>query len=122
MMSGMSAPDPVTESVNQVLLRGRLAEVAEGRALPSGDVLVAFRVTVARPPQARSSVRVDSIECTAVPARVRRSLERMSPGDDIEVEGRLERRFWRGAAGPTSRYAVNAQTVRRVRPGRRASA
>lgn len=121
-MSGMSAPDPVTESVNQVLLRGRLAEVAEERALPSGDVLVAFRVTVARPPRAQSSVRVDSIECTAVPVRVRRSLARMTPGEDIEVEGRLERRFWRGAAGPASRYTVNAQSVRRVRPGRRASA
>ena len=119
----MSAPEPdASEPVNQVLLRGRLADVAEERALPSGDVLVAFRITVARPPQAHSKARVDSIECAAVPARVRRSLARLAAGEDIEVEGRLERRFWRGAAGPASRYAVNALAVRRVRSGRRAGA
>lgn len=120
----MSAPESggACEPVNQVLLRGRLADVADERRLPSGDILVAFRITVARPPQARSTVRVDSIDCTAVPVRVRTSLARLATGDDIEVEGRLERRFWRGAAGPTSRYAVNARAVRRVRSGRRAGA
>ena len=106
---------------NQVFLRGRLAGVPEYRELPSGDVLAVFRLTVSRPPGER--VRVDSIECASVRTRVHKSLARLAEGAQIEVNGRLHRRFWRTPGGPASRYAVDVGTLRPVRrSGRRAGA
>lgn len=103
-----------------MFLRGRLAAPAEFRELPSGDVLAVFRVTVARP--AGDRARVDSIECASVRARVHRSLARASAGDELEVFGALHRRFWRSPAGLASRYAVDADSVRLIRAGRRGAA
>jgi single-strand DNA-binding protein len=105
---------------NQVFLRGRLADAADYRELPSGDVLAVFRLTVTRPPGDR--VRVDSLECASTRARVHRTLDRAEPGDELEVSGCLRRRFWRGATGPASRYSVDAVSVRLNRAGRRAVA
>lgn len=102
---------------NHVYLHGRLADEPLLRELPSGDTLAVFRVTVPRPPGER--VRVDSIECATSRPKVLRSLARAHPGDDIEVTGALHRRFWRSPSGPASRYAVDAQSVRVSRPGRR---
>jgi single-strand DNA-binding protein len=119
-MCGMTSAAPSPARDNQVFLRGRLAAAAEFRALPSGDVLAVFRVTVARPASDRS--RVDSIECASARIRVHRSLERAEPGDEIEVSGSLHRRFWRSPTGLASRYAVDAEKVRLTRPGRRGAA
>ncbi|HZC73020.1 MAG TPA: single-stranded DNA-binding protein [Jatrophihabitans sp.] len=105
---------------NQVFLRGRLAGAPLFRDLPSGDRLAVFRVTVARPPGQRA--RVDSIECTATKARTHKTLARASVGDDLEVSGSLHRRFWRTASGVASRYAVEVETVRLMKTGRRAGA
>ena len=101
---------------NCVFLRGRLADDPLVRELPSGDVMATFRLTVNRGPGGR--VKVDSIDCATVRARVRRSLARAVPGDKLEVRGSLQRRFWRGDAGPTSRYTVDVETVRVTRAGR----
>jgi single-strand DNA-binding protein len=111
---------PESSPANQVLLRGKLADVPVVRDLPSGDVLAVFRVTVPRPPGDR--VRVDSIECTTVRPKVHRSLARAGAGDDIEVCGSLHRRFWRTATGPASRYTVEVQSVRVTKSGRRGDA
>lgn len=107
-------------SDNQVFLRGRLADAPVLRDLPSGDVLAVFRVTVARP--AGDRARVDSIECASVRPRVHRSLGRAAAGDVLELSGALRRRFWRTPAGPASRYAVDVETVRVIRPDRRGGA
>jgi single-strand DNA-binding protein len=105
---------------NWVFLRGRLADEPVARELPSGDVLTVFRLTVARPEGERG--RVDSLECSTVKARARRSLERAQPGDQLEITGSLRRRFWRTATGPASRYAVDADTVKLLRAGRQGGA
>jgi single-strand DNA-binding protein len=110
---------------NQVFLRGRLAGVPTFRDLPSGDVLAVFRLTVNRPSGER--VRVDSIECASIRSRVRKSLERLTEGAEVEATGSLHRRFWRTPGGPASRYAVDVETLRPLkRPvksaGRRAGA
>jgi single-strand DNA-binding protein len=115
---GRSGEPPTTD--NQVFLRGRLADAPVFRDLPSGDVLAVFRVTVARPPGDRA--RVDSIECATVKARAHKTLTRASAGDDMEVVGSLHRRFWRTPAGPASRYAVDVDTVRLTKAGRRGGA
>jgi single-strand DNA-binding protein len=116
----MSAAEVDDGPTNQVYLRGRLAAEPVLRELPSGDVLAIFRLTVDRPPGDR--VRVDSIECTSVAARVPRSLARAVPGEQVEVTGSLHRRFWRSPAGPASRYTVDAATVKVSRTGRRGAA
>jgi single-strand DNA-binding protein len=116
----MTDNDESCESDNHVFLRGRLADVPVDKDLPSGDVLTVFRVTVSRPSGDR--VRVDSLECTTVRKRARRTLERAEPGDEVEVTGSLHRRFWRSPAGPASRYAVTAESVRLTRTGRRVGA
>ncbi|MGH8862089.1 MAG: single-stranded DNA-binding protein [Jatrophihabitantaceae bacterium] len=98
---------------NEVFLRGRLAAEPVSRTLPSGDEIWAFRLTVARPPSKTDTrVRVDSIDCATVASRVRRCLERASPGEHLEVTGVLQRRFWRSAAGLGSRYEVLVSSAR----------
>ena len=116
----MKTSDEPAPTDNQVFLRGRLADAPLFRDLPSGDVLAVFRVTVARPPGGRA--RVDSIECAAIKARAHKMLTRASVGDDLEVAGSLHRRFWRTPSGVASRYAVEVETVRLTKPGRRAGA
>lgn len=108
---------------NVVFLRGRLAADPVEKQLPSGDVLLSFRLTVERPPsrQATGRARVDSLECVAVKAVARRTVSRAAPGDELEVEGSLQRRFWRGPAGPASRYAVSVDVVRRCKPVKRSA-
>ncbi|HEU5035290.1 MAG TPA: single-stranded DNA-binding protein [Mycobacteriales bacterium] len=110
--------------VNRVYLRGRLAAEAVARTLPSGDELCVFRLTVDRPDGDR--VRVDSLDCAASKARVRHTVARARPGDELEVSGSLRRRFWRGAGGLSSRYEVAVVaariTVRQRAPRRRSDA
>jgi single-strand DNA-binding protein len=109
-----------TRTDNEVFLRGRLAATPAFRDLPSGDVLAVFRVTVTRPASDRA--RVDSIECTTVRARPHRTLAKADPGDELELVGSLHRRFWRTPTGPASRYAVEVESIRLVKPGRRGAA
>jgi single-strand DNA-binding protein len=119
-MSLMTSSATPPTSDNYVFLRGRLATAVEYRDLPSGDALALFRITVSRPSADRA--RVDSIECASVRAKVHRSLDRVEPGDEVEVSGALHRRFWRTPTGPASRYAVDVETVRINRAGRRGGA
>jgi single-strand DNA-binding protein len=107
-------------SANQVYLCGRLGGPPSFRDLPSGDVLAVFRLTVSRPPNDRA--RVDSLECVSTRPRVRRTLERAESGDWLELTGSLHRRFWRSPAGPTSRYAIDTETLRLKRADRRGGA
>jgi single-strand DNA-binding protein len=109
-----TSPDEATYS--QVQLRGRLSGVAKVD-LPSGDEAVAFRIVVDRPLRQRGPagrVRVDALECIAWSAAVRRRLLAWHDGDVIEVEGSLQRRFWKSGAAPASRTEVVARDVRRA--------
>jgi single-strand DNA-binding protein len=108
------ATDPKTVENNHVALHGVFAGEAIVRVLPSGDELVWFRVTVARP--AGDRVRVDSIDCASTRALVRRGAIRCQPGDLVTLSGHLRRRFWRSPAGtPASRYEVEVTSLRRER-------
>jgi single-strand DNA-binding protein len=106
--------------LNQVHLGGRLAAAPVAVVLPSGDELVTLRLVVPRPPgpgRARSrAATVDTVDCSVWPAALRRTVSRWQPGDLIEVEGSLRRRFWRGpGGGPQSRYDVEVVRARRTR-------
>jgi single-strand DNA-binding protein len=102
---------------NEVLLTGRLAAPAEERELPSGDVLVAFRVVVGRPAAKKRRERaptIDAIDCVAWDHSPRRAVLGWEPGDVVEVTGALRRRFWRAGAAAASRTEVEVAKVRRV--------
>jgi single-strand DNA-binding protein len=97
---------------NEVHVVGRLSTTAEARDLPSGDQVVSWRLVVERPSSA-SRPGVDVIDCVAFSARVRRAALKWQPGDVIEVEGALRRRFWRTGSGTASRLEL--ETGRAVR-------
>jgi single-strand DNA-binding protein len=103
---------------NDVLLVGRVTSPAAERTLPSGDVLVTWRIVVDRPPRARSGERrsptVDTLDCVAWRADVRRTAVTWSVGDTVELNGSLRRRFWRATSGPVSRTEVEVTRARRV--------
>ena len=102
------------EAINEVRLVGRVAADPVIVALPSGDQLVSFRVTVDREAPATRQ-RVDALECSAWTARVRRSVARWRPGDVVEVRGAVRRRFFRTAAGTASRVEIEVSGARLIR-------
>lgn len=108
------------QSVNKVVLVGRVSREPQERTLPSGDVLVSFSVIVDRPrsrrpvPEGTRVVTTDTLDCVAWPAGVRRTAGGFGPGDAVRVEGVLQRRFWRGERGVTSRCEVDVTRVKRL--------
>jgi single-strand DNA-binding protein len=101
---------------NTVTLVGRLAAAPEPRELPSGDLLLTFRVVVDRPPTpGRQRRQVDTIDCAAWSGRVQRTVRPWEGGQTVMVEGHLRRRFRRTAGGPVSRVEVEVTRARRVR-------
>jgi single-strand DNA-binding protein len=109
--------DSAEEVVNDVRLRGRLAAAADERELPSGDTVVTFRLVVGRPARtarSASSPRVDTLDCAAFAGPVRRRVRQWQPGDILEVQGSLRRRFFRTDGGPASRYEVEVASATRV--------
>jgi single-strand DNA-binding protein len=104
----------VQRARNEVSLMGRLAADPVATELPSGDVVVSWRVIVDRDVRARRPPSVDTIDCCAWSARARRSVSSWHPGDIVEIEGALRRRFWQGGTGPASRYEVEVLKARRV--------
>lgn len=127
--TGGGPPDAVTEPEppadppgaprNEVVLVGRLAAEVEERTLPSGDVLATWRLVVGRPParprrDGGRPVTVDTLDCVAWTGRLRQSARRLRPGDVVQVEGALRRRFWRAGAGAASRCEVEVTALRRL--------
>jgi single-strand DNA-binding protein len=101
------------DDANVVSLSGRLSAPVQSRTLPSGDELVSFRVIVRR-----LEGGVDTLDCVAFRADVRRRAQSWGSGDRLEIDGVLRRRFWRGSAGPVSRTEVEVRTARRVAKAR----
>ncbi len=121
----MAADDPAgTAWANEVRLTGRVSGSPEEREMPSGDVVVLFRLVVPRPAGRRSAsargagrkaVTVDTIDIACWSARTRRAALRLQEGETAEVSGSLHRRFFRAGGGAVSRYEVDAATVARPR-------
>ncbi len=105
----------VLVEVNEIRLVGRFPVESEEKVLPSGDSLRTFRIAVPRPVVDGRRRQVDSLECVAWDARVKRSVSRWRPGDVVEVSGALRRRFFRTRAGVASRVEVEVTTARIIR-------
>ena len=128
MAAGRSPDDDPVEHVNEIRLVGRLAVEPVHRELPSGDLLVSFRLVVDRGATGRRGSRrgatgsaaaaraptVDTLDCAAWRKDVQRTLSRAAAGDVLEVRGALRRRFWRTGSGAASRSEVEVLTVRRL--------
>lgn len=105
----------MTESINEIRLVGRVSGVQE-RVLPSGDVIVTFRVVTDRPTNQRGpegKVGVDAHDCVARTAALRRKAVRLSDGQWVAIDGAVRRRFWRAASGPVSRSEVEVSALAR---------
>lgn len=105
---------------NEVVLIGRVAAAPQERELPSGDLILTWRLVVDRPPPRRpppAGVRrptIDTLDCVAWSGGVRRTARGFAPGDVVQVEGSLQRRFWRAGTGTTSRSEVEVRSARRL--------
>jgi len=62
---------------------------------------------------------IDTFDCVAWTARLRRSALALVEGDTVEVEAALRRRFWRAGGATASRYELEVLGVRRLRRPRR---
>jgi single-strand DNA-binding protein len=84
--------------------------------LPSGDEVVSFRLVVPRSAAARrrSKQLVDTIECSAWTARLRRTVRTLEAGESVTVTGELRRRFTRGSRGTMSWVSVDLETCERA--------
>lgn len=104
-------------ATNAVVLTGRVTAPPQEKQLPSGDVIVTFRLSVPRQPTplARGSKQTaDWVDCVASGARCRRTVSTWRPGDRVEVRGALRRRFYRGGEGSATRLEVEALRTRRL--------
>ena len=114
-----TATDPDDAHGSTVTLRGRVTALPEERTLPSGDVLVTFRISVPRRPTPLgkgSRQTSDWVECVAAAARVRRGVATWAVGDEVQVDGVLRRRFYQSEGGAGgSRLEVEALHARRLR-------
>ena len=115
-----AGPDAAGAAVNEVTLVGRVSAAPEERELPSGDLLVSWRVIVDRPPQRRQAApggrgsTVDTLHCVTFSGAVRRTARSLAAGDVVRIEGALRQRYWRAGAGVSSRTEVEVASVRRL--------
>ncbi len=121
--SSPSASSPsraaVADGHNEVVLGGRVSGEPTARVLPSGDELVSWRLVVGRDNRGisaggRQLPTVDTIDCVAFKAGVRRIASRFTGGEVIQVRGELRRRFWRGAQGAASRCEVEVLEIKKI--------
>lgn len=96
--------------MNHCEFEGRLSADPVERQLPSGDIIVVFRIVVPR----QDRRRVDVIDCAVTTTKLRKALARLETGANLLVAGQLHRRFWRGPAGVASRYEVEVATLKRA--------
>ncbi len=102
-------------ATNLVVLVGRLARPPEHRELPSGDRLVTYEVTVARPGARAEGVPVVWFEPPA-------SASDHDVDEVVVVVGRVRRRFFRAGGATQSRTEVVAEAVVPTRLAKRARA
>ena len=109
--------DPVEPGhVNAVRLVGRISGDPEETTLPSGDTVWNFRLVVERPPgRARPGQSVDTLDCAVWAGRTKRSVGSWAPGDVVEVEGAVRRRFYAATGGKASRHEIEVSRGRLIR-------
>jgi len=98
--------------MNIVLLHGLLTREPEVRSLPSGDEVTSFDLTVR---DEGYETEVVPISWHAAPANV---IDKLEPGSEVIVTGRVRRRFFRAGGMTQSRTEVSATSVVPARQSR----
>jgi single-strand DNA-binding protein len=121
---GEGEDGPPVQARNEVVLVGRVSAPAVERELPSGDMIMIWRLVVDRPPRrTRAGVgravggrspTIDTLDCVAWTAGLRRTARSLAAGDVVAVEGALRRRFWRAGSAAASRCEVEVLQLRRL--------
>jgi single-strand DNA-binding protein len=103
-------------AANEVHLTGRVSAPPQQRQLPSGDVVVSFRLVVprTRAAQRRTRQSVDTVECSVWTARLRRAAQSLTAGAQVSVAGELRRTFRRSSTGVTSWVTVDVGEMQRM--------
>ena len=101
--------EEIDYSLNDVALRGWVTTVATERELPSGDVVVQFRIAITRPEGG-----VDTIDLESWSAKTRRSALSLRDGEWVEIQGAIRRRFWKSGQGLASRWQVITNEIKRI--------
>lgn len=104
-----AAAEEVDYSLNDVALRGWVTTTATERELPSGDLVVQFRIAITRPEGG-----VDTIDLESWSAKTRRSALTLKDGEWVEIVGSIRRRFWKSQAGLASRWQVVTTEIKRL--------
>lgn len=97
-------------SANEVLLRGRVSGEPTQKELPSGDLVVEFRIVVPR----KSRDGVDTLDIAAWTSRTRRTGITLKSDEWVEVSGAVRRRFWQAPSGLASRWQIEASAISRI--------
>lgn len=95
---------------NKVDLVGRISGEPAEKKLPSGDLVVEFRVVIDR--DDRNGV--DTFDVAAWKSQLRKRALSLKAEDWVGIRGVLRRRFWRGASGVSSRWQVEARELERI--------
>jgi len=99
----------MSQDLNSVVLQGRLASKPELKVFDSGQRLLRLLVTTK---MAEPHRRVDVIPVSVWESDVRvfEPLIEMDKGDELQVHGSLQRRYWEAPDGRRSRIEVTAQS------------
>ncbi len=108
--SSSAVDDEIDQSLNDLLLRGRVSAAATTKELPSGDKVVEFRLIIRR----ESREGVDTLDIAAWSAKSRKTALSLKPDDWIEISGSVHRRFWQSPGGLASRWQVEAIEISRL--------
>ena len=101
--------EEIDYSLNDVALRGWVTTIATERELPSGDLVVQFRIAITRPEGG-----VDTIDLESWSAKTRRSALSLKDGEWVEIQGSIRRRFWKSGQGLASRWQVLTNEIKRL--------
>ena len=108
------AIEPVRNPRNEVFLEGRVSNQPQERVLPSGDVVVEFRIVVDRSQSRGKKREVDTLDIAVWLAATRKRALRLGIDDWVSIEGAVRRRFWQAPTGLASRWQVEASQLRKL--------
>ena len=108
------ADQPLRNPRNEVLLEGRVSNQPQERVLPSGDVVVEFRIVVDRLQGRGKKREVDTLDIAVWLAAARKRALRLGVDDWVAIDGAVRRRFWQAPTGLASRWQVEASQLRKL--------
>ena len=106
--------DQYPVAINSVHLLGRVSSPAVSKQMPSGDIVVEFRLVVDRRSKRAVKREVDTLDITAWLARPQKRALSLKINDWVDVEGSIRRRFWKSPTCLASRWQVKASQLRKI--------